>query len=193
MKVLMINGSRCEHGCTYTAMTEMAAVFKEEGIDSEIVFAGSRALNGDIDALVNEIAEAVKTADGIVIGSPVYYASPSGEVIALLDRLWGVAGEDLRFKPAAAITSARRAGTTATLDVLNKYFQFNQMPIVSANYWNMVHGRAPDDVHKDEEGLQIMRVLAGNMVWLMRSIEAGKAAGVKQPSAVDKVYTHFIK
>lgn len=193
MKIMMINGSRREHGCTYNALTEMARVFKEEGIDSEIFFVGKRAVNGEIDDLVRELAEAAKTADGIVVGSPVYYASPTGEVIAVLDRLWGVAGNDLRAKPAAAVTSARRAGTSATLDVLNKYFEFNQMPIVSANYWNMVHGVAPEDVFKDEEGMQIMRVLAGNMAWLVKSIATGKAAGVKQPESVEKIKTSFIR
>ena len=193
MKILMINGSRREHGCTYNALTEMSKVFKDEGIDSEIFFVGKRAVNGEINELVEEIAEAAKTADGIVVGSPVYYASPTGEVIAVLDRLWGVAGNDLRAKPASAITSARRAGTSATLDVLNKYFEFNQMPIVSANYWNMVHGVAPEDVFSDEEGMQIMRVLAGNMAWLVKSIAAGKEAGVKQPEAVEKIKTSFIR
>lgn len=193
MKVVMINGSRREHGCTYTALTEMSKVFKAEGIDTEVFFVGTRAVKGEIDDLVKKIAEAVKTADGLVIGSPVYYASPTGEVIALLDRLWGAAGADLRFKPAAAITSARRAGTSATLDVINKYFQFNQMPIVSSNYWNMVHGSLPEDVFRDEEGVQIMQILASNMSWLIKSIAAGKKAGVKQPQNVEKIHTSFIR
>ena len=155
MKVLMINGSRREHGCTYTALQKMAEVFAEAGVESEIIFVGKRAVNGEIDELVKEIAGAAATADGIVVGSPVYYASPTGEVLSVLDRLFSVAEADLRFKPAAAVTSARRAGTTACLDALNKYFMFNQMPIVSSRYWNMVHGSVPEDVKKDEEGLKV--------------------------------------
>jgi multimeric flavodoxin WrbA len=193
MKVLMINGSRREHGCTYTALQKMAEVFAEAGVESEIIFVGKRAVNGEIDELVKEIAGAAATADGIVVGSPVYYASPTGEVLSVLDRLFSVAEADLRFKPAAAVTSARRAGTTACLDALNKYFMFNQMPIVSSRYWNMVHGSVPEDVKKDEEGLQIMEVLAKNMIWLMQSIAAGKEKGVVQPQPVKKVLTNFIR
>lgn len=193
MKVVMVNGSRRENGCTYTALNVIAEVLKENGIESEIYFVGQRAMNGEMDAVVKEVAEAVKTADGFIVGSPVYYASPSGEVIAFLDRLYGAAEADLRFKPAAAITSARRGGTTATLDVLNKYFLYNQMPVVSSRYWSMVHGSKPEDVLKDEEGIQIMKTIGKNMAWLLKSIEAGKAAGVEQPVAEQKVFTNFIR
>lgn len=193
MKVVMVNGSRRENGCTYTALNVIAEVLKENGIDSEIYFVGQRAMNGEMDAVVKEVAEAVKIADGFIVGSPVYYASPSGEVIAFLDRLYGAAEADLRFKPAAAITSARRGGTTATLDVLNKYFLYNQMPVVSSRYWSMVHGSKPEDVLKDEEGIQIMKTIGKNMAWLLKSIEAGKAAGVEQPVAEQKVFTNFIR
>lgn len=189
----MINGSRREKGCTYTALNEMAKVLKENGIDSEIFFVGEKAVNGQIAEIVKEVADAVKTADGIVVGSPVYYASPSGEVIAFMDRLFGAAEADLRFKPAAAIASARRAGTTATLDVLNKYFMYNQMPLVASRYWNMVHGSKPEDVLQDAEGLQIMQTLGKNMAWILKSIEAGKQAGVEQPQAEQKVFTNFIR
>lgn len=193
MKVVMINGSRREKGCTYTALNEIAKVLQENGIDSEIFFVGEKAVNGQIAEIVKEVAEAVKTADGIVVGSPVYYASPSGEVIAFMDRLFGAAEADLRFKPAAAIASARRAGTTATLDVLNKYFMYNQMPLVASRYWNMVHGSKPEDVLQDAEGLQIMQTLGKNMAWILKSIEAGKQAGVEQPQAEQKVFTNFIR
>lgn len=193
MKVVLINGSRRENGCTYTALQEICKVLNQEGIDTEIFHVGLRAVNGEIDVLVKEVAEAVKEADGFIVGSPVYYASPSGEVIAFLDRLYGACEADLRFKPAAAIASARRAGTTATLDVLNKYFTYNQMPIVSSRYWSMVHGNKPEDVLKDEEGLQIMRTIGTNMAWILKSVEAGKAAGVKQPEAEQKVFTNFIR
>lgn len=192
MKVVMVNGSRREKGCTYTALSLVAEELNKAGIDTEIIFIGDRAVNGKINEAVREVAEAVKTADGFVVGSPVYYASPTGEIVAFLDRLFGVAEADLRFKPAAAVTSARRGGTTATLDVLNKYFLFNQMPLVSSRYWNMVHGKTPEDVMKDEEGVQIMQVLGKNMSWMLKSIEAGKNSGVEQPVACEKVFTNFI-
>ena len=192
MKVVMVNGSRREKGCTYTALSLVAEELNKAGIDTEIIFIGDRAVNGKINEAVREVAEAVKTADGFVVGSPVYYASPTGEIVAFLDRLFGVAEADLRFKPAAAVTSARRGGTTATLDVLNKYFLFNQMPLVSSRYWNMVHGKNPEDVMKDEEGVQIMQVLGKNMSWMLKSIEAGKNAGVEQPVACEKVFTNFV-
>ena len=192
MKVVLVNGSRREKGCTYTALNMIANVLKENGVDTEIFHVGEKAVNGEIDNVVKEVAEAVKSANGFIVGSPVYYASPSGEVIAFLDRLFGVAEADLRFKPAAAIASARRAGTTATLDVLNKYFLNNQMPLVSSRYWSMVHGSKPEDVLQDKEGVQIMETIGKNMAWLLKSIEAGKAAGVAQPQAEQKIFTNFI-
>ena len=193
MKVVLINGSRREKGCTYTALTEIAKELQNEGIETEIFHIGVKAVNGEMNQIVSEVAEAVKNADGLIVGSPVYYASPSGEVMAFLDRLFGVAKEDLMYKPATAIASARRAGTSTTLDVLNKYFLYNQMPLVSSCYWNMVHGSNPEDVLKDEEGMQTMRTLAKNMAWILKSIEAGKASGVKQPVAEEKVFTNFIR
>ena len=193
MKVVLINGSRREKGCTYTALTEIAKELQNEGIETEIFHIGVKAVNGEMNQIVSEVAEAVKSADGLIVGSPVYYASPSGEVMAFLDRLFGVAKEDLMYKPATAIASARRAGTSTTLDVLNKYFLFNQMPLVSSCYWNMVHGSNPEDVLKDEEGMQTMRTLAKNMAWILKSIEAGKASGVKHPVAEEKVFTNFIR
>ena len=193
MKVVLINGSRREKGCTYTALTEIAKEFQKENIETEIFHIGVKAVNGEMNQIVSEGAEAVKNADGLIVGSPVYYASPSGEVMVFLDRLFGVAKEDLMYKPAAAIASARRAGTSTTLDVLNKYFLFNQMPLVSSCYWNMVHGSNPEDVLKDEEGMQTMRTLAKNMAWILKSIEAGKASGIKHPVAEEKVFTNFIR
>ena len=193
MKVLLINGSRKVNGCTYTALTEIAKELTERGIESEIFNAGNKVLNGELNEAVKEAAELVKEADGIVVGSPVYYASPSGEIIMFLDRLFGTASADMRLKPAATLASARRGGTTATLDVLNKYFLYNQMPLIASNYWNMVHGNTPEDVMKDEEGLQIMHTLGKNMAWFLESIEAGKKAGVEQPAAETKIYTNFIR
>lgn len=193
MKVVMVNGSRREKGCTYTALNIIAKVLADNGIESQIIHVGEKAVNGQIDQIVNEVAEAVKTADGFIVGSPVYYASPSGEVIAFLDRLWGVAEADLRFKPATSIASARRGGTTATLDVLNKYFMFSQMPVVSSRYWNIIHGSNPEQTIQDTEGVQIMETVGRNMAWLLKSIEAGKKAGVVQPVAEQKVFFNYVR
>lgn len=152
MKVLLFNGSRREKGCTYTALSLIAKELEKAGIDTEIIYIGLNAVNGKLDALVKECAAKMKEADGLVIGSPVYYASPTGEIQVFLDRFAGAAGADLRHKPAAAVASARRAGTSATLDVLYKYLMYNEMPVVTSNYWNMVHGNTPEEVLQDREG-----------------------------------------
>ena len=193
MKVLMLNGSRRDKGCTFTALSEVAKGLGEAGIESEILHVGRDAVSGNIDNIVKDIRDRLKNADGLVVGSPVYFAGASGEITAILDRLFMLAEADLRLKPAAAIASARRAGTTATLDALNKYFTYAEMPIVSSRYWNMVHGAKPEDVKADEEGVQIMRILGRNMAWLLKSIEAGKKAGVEQPRAEKKVFTNFVR
>ncbi|MBR6343617.1 MAG: flavodoxin family protein [Selenomonadaceae bacterium] len=193
MKVLMLNGSRREKGCTFTALSEVAKGLGEAGIETEILHVGRDAVSGNIDNIVKDIRDRLKNADGLVVGSPVYFAGASGEITAILDRLFMLAEADLRLKPAAAIASARRAGTTATLDALNKYFTYAEMPIVSSRYWNMVHGAKPEDVKADEEGVQIMRILGRNMAWLLKSIEAGKKAGVEQPRADKKVFTNFVR
>lgn len=210
MKVLMINGSCNKAGCTYTALNEISTILNNEGIDTEIIQIGKEPIidcigcgacrkNGGLcifkEDIVNEIIEKAKTSDGFIIGSPVYYAHPSGRVQSLLDRVFYAGGCNFAYKPAAAIVSARRAGTTASVDVINKYFMINNMPVVSSNYWNMVHGaqNAPDDVKKDLEGLQIMRNLGHNMVWLLRCIEAGKSAGVSLPEQEERVFTNFIR
>lgn len=193
MKVILFNGSRNEKGSTYTALNIVADSLKENGIDTEIFWVGGRALTGEIDALVDEAIAKVQEADGIVLGSPVYYASPSGEMVAFLDRLYWKGEKYLRFKPAAAVTVARRAGTTACLDVLNKYITYAQQPVITSRYWNMVHGSNGDDVMKDEEGIQIMHTIGRNMAWILKSIEAGKVAGVAQPESEKKVWTNFIR
>lgn len=193
MKVLLINGSRRDEGCTRSGLSIAAKSLEEEGIETEILNVGSRIYRGELSQTVKEAAEKVKTADAFIVGTPVYYASPSGEIISFLDRLFGVCGDDLRFKPASAISSCRRAGNTASLDVIYKYFSINEMPIVSSNYWNEIHGSKPEDVLKDIEGQQIMSVLGKNMAWILKSIEAGKKTGIKQPSKTDKIYTNFIK
>ena len=193
MKVLLLNGSRKEKGCTYTALSLVAKQLEAAGIDTEIIYIGLNAINGKLDELVKDVAAKMKNADGLVIGSPVYYASPSGEIQVFLDRFAGVAGAALRHKPAAAVASARRAGTSTTLDVLNKYLMYNEMPVVSSNYWNMVHGNTPEEVLQDKEGVQIMETLGKNMAWLLKSIEAGKKAGVEEPAKPVKVMTNFIR
>lgn len=208
MKVLLINGSSRKEGCTFTALTEVAKSLEMNGIDTEIIHLGANAIrdcvgcgackgndNGCIfkDDVVNEIIEKAKTADGFIFGSPVYYAHPSGRILSLMDRLFYAGARHFAFKPAAAIVSARRAGTTASIDAITKHFTINQMPVVSSNYWNMVHGNSPDDVKQDLEGLQIMRVLGENMAWLLKCIEVGKNTGINPPQTEKKIWTNFIR
>ncbi|MCR5171807.1 MAG: flavodoxin family protein [Treponema sp.] len=193
MKVILFNGSRNEKGSTYTALSLVAEELNKNGIETEFFWVGERALNGQIDRLVDEAVEKIQTADGMVLGSPVYYASPSGELIAFLDRFYWKGEKFLRFKPAAAVTVARRAGTTACLDVLNKYITYAQQPVITSRYWNMVHGSNGNDVLKDEEGIQIMHSIGRNMAWILKSIEAGKKAGIPQPEAEKKIFTNFIR
>lgn len=206
MKVLLVNGSPHKHGCTNRALEEVARALNDNGVETEIFAIGNVkggclacAACGKLgkcvqEDSVNAFAEKAKTADGFVFGSPVYYASPSGAMISFMDRLFYSASKEMAFKPAAAVASARRAGTVATFDVLNKYFTINNMPVVSANYWNGVHGanNAPTDVEKDEEGLQTMRLLGNNMAWLLRCIALGKEQGL-QPQRENKIRTNFIR
>lgn len=211
MKVLMINGSPNKEGCTYTALSEIAKTLKEEGVESEIVHIGSGPIHGCIgcgkckdsdartgrcifeDDVVNQLIEKMEQADGLIIGSPVYFASANGSLVAALDRMFYAGRGCFAHKPGAAIASARRAGTTATFDQLNKYFAINQMPVATSTYWNMVHGNCPDDVRQDKEGLQTMRNLARNMAWLLKCMESGKAAGIKPPQAESTQRTNFIR
>ena len=205
MKVLMINGSPEKDSCTNRALTEIAVTLKSEGVDSEIIQIGREIIRGCtacgacektgrcvFDDIVNKIADRMDEFDAFIVGSPVYYASGNGTVYAFMDRLFYSAGSRLKYKPAAAVAVARRAGTTATLDTLNKYFTINQMPVVSSTYWNMVHGFTPADVEKDLEGLQTMRNIAHNMAWLLKCIEAGKKAGLNAPATESGAWTHFI-
>ncbi len=203
MKVLLINGSPHENGCTYTALSEVAKTLETEGIETQIFHIGKKPVRGCIacgacgklgkcvfdDDPANEMMKLMQEADGIVIGSPVYYAGPNGALCALLDRAF-YAGSGFEFKPAAAVVSARRSGTTATFDRLNKYFTINRMPVVSSQYWNGVHGFTPDDVKKDEEGLQTMRTLGRNMAWMLKSIADGKQP---LPTIEPFMPTHFIR
>lgn len=205
MKVLLINGSPHKDGCTMRALKEVAMSLNANGVESEIVWIGTGAVHGCIacggckntgkcvfDDGVNEISEKMAECDGLVVGSPVYYSSANGSLLSLLDRLFGICPH-LAHKPAAAVASARRAGTTATLDCLNKYFTIRQMPVVASTYWNMVHGASFGDVEQDLEGLQSMRNLGKNMAWLIKCINAGKEAGVDIPTAETGARTNFIR
>ena len=206
MKVLLLNGSPHEKGCTYRALTEVAGALTNEGIETEIVHIGNQAIHGCIGCgkcaaagrcvfkgdPVNAFLDKMEHADGLVVGSPVYYASANGSLYSFLDRLF-YAGSCFAFKPAAAVASARRAGTTATLDSMNKYFTISQMPVVSSQYWNMVHGNSPEEVEQDLEGLQVMRTVGKNMAWLLHCIEAGKAAGITTPEPEQRLRSNFIR
>ena len=208
MKVLLLNGSSRPSGCTYTALREVAVSLEVAGIETEILFLGNEPVRDCTacgtcakvpgkcvfdDDIVNRIIEKARGADGFIFGTPVYYAHPSGRILSVLDRVFYAGKSAFIHKPAAAIASARRAGTTATLDVLQKYFTISQMPVVTSTYWTMVHGKQPEDVLKDEEGLQTMRNLASNMVWMLRCIEAGKAAGIQPPQEEFGSRTNFIR
>ena len=208
MKVLLLNGSSHPHGCTDTALREVASALENAGIHTEILFLGNDPVRDCTacgtctkapgkcvfdDDIVNRIIEKAREADGFVFGTPVYYAHPSGRILSILDRVFYAGKSAFVHKPAAAIASARRAGTTASLDVLQKYFTISQMPVVSSTYWTMVHGKEPEDVLKDAEGLQTMRNLASNMAWMLRCIEAGKAMGIQPPQAESGARTNFIR
>jgi len=210
MKVLLVNGSPHEFGCTYTALEEIAKTLNEEGIDSEIFYIGTDPIapckacyacgklkKCVINDKVNEFIDIMEGSDGIIIGSPVHYASASGIITAFLDRAFFAgsrAGTGLfAHKPGSAIVSARRAGTTATLDQLNKYFTISQMPIISGRYWNMVHGANPEQVKQDKEGMQNMRILARNMAYHLKCKQAAKDAGILPPKQEEVIFTNFIR
>lgn len=206
-KVLLVNGSGNAHGCTYTALTEVAKALEAEGVEAEIFQIGNGPVRDCIgcggcgrkkecvfnDDRVNEFVKLAKDADGFVFGSPVYYAHPSGRILSFLDRAFYSGKDAFAYKPAASVVSARRGGTTASVDVLNKYFGISQMPVVSSTYWNMVHGNTPEEVKQDLEGLQIMRGIGHNMAWILKCIEAGKAAGIGCPEGEKKISTNFIR
>lgn len=206
MKVLLVNGSPNRKGCTYTALQEVSKTLEENGIDTEIFQLGNKPIAGCIGCcsckktgecfmkdIVNDFVEKAKDADGFVFGSPVYYASASGSITSFLDRVFYSGGKHLAFKPGAVICSARRAGTTSTLDQLSKYLTISNMPVVSSQYWNMVHGYTPEDVKNDLEGMQTMRVLGRNMAWLMKCIELGKDNNILKPELEERVLTNFIR
>ena len=209
MKVLLLNGSPKEHGCTYTALCEVARALNESGVETETLWIGNRAVRGCIgcggcakngrrrcvfeDDLVNAALDRMQACDGLVVGSPVHYAAAGGSITSFLDRMFYAGGSQLRTKVGAAVCSARRAGTTAALDQLVKYPMISNMPVVSSQYWPMVHGARPEDVAQDEEGLQTMRQLARNLLWLLQCIAAGDAAGVPRPETEARKFTNFIR
>lgn len=211
MKVILVNGSPHKNGCTHRALAEVATMLDAHGIESEIFWIGAKPAAGCMacgrcretgacifDDAVNEFRALAEQADGFVFGAPVHYAHAASSLMGFMDRLFysnGKAGalDVLSFKPAAAIASARRAGTTAALDDMQKFFTISSMPIVSSRYWNMVHGCTPEEVEQDQEGLWTMRQLGRNMAWLLKSLEAGREAGIGLPDREAGSFTSFIR
>lgn len=205
MKVLLVNGSLHEKGCTYTALLEVEKALNANGVETELYWIGQTQKSGCkgcwackksgkcvIDDGVNEFVEKAESFDGFVFGSPVYYASAAGAMLSFMDRVFYSGGKKLAYKPAASVVSCRRGGASTTFDVLNKYYTINNMPVVGSNYWNEVHGNKPEEVLQDEEGLQTMRILGNNMAWLLKCIQLGKEAGLA-PEKERKIMTNFIR
>lgn len=205
MQVLLVNGSSRKNGCTNAALSEVERALVEEGIGTEQFFIGNNAESDCIacrkcrelgrcvfDDAVNEFVEKAKNADGFVFGSPVYFAHPSGRLLSFMDRAFYSGSAAFAFKPAAAVLSARRAGTTASFDVINKYFTICSMPIVSSTYWNHVYGAQPNEVAEDKEGLMTMYNIGKNMAWLIKCIALGKENGMEHPIN-QKLLTNFIR
>lgn len=206
MKVILVNGSPKEKGCTYRALIEVSDELNKNGIDTEIFHIGTKPLSGCMGCggcsktgecvygdAVNRFAELAAQADGFVFGSPVHYAAASGALISFLDRAFMSAGGKMRGKVGASVVSCRRGGASAAFDQMNKYFTINSMPVVSSQYWNQVHGNTPEEVEQDLEGLQTMRTLAKNMAWLLKCIELGKQSGITIPEQETKIKTSFIR
>lgn len=207
-KVLLVNGSSRQEGNTSVALAEVAAALEGRGIETETMWLGNKPVNDCIACgkcaelggkcaiasdVVNELIAKAAQADGFMFGTPVYYAHPSGRILCALDRAFYAGGAAFRHKPGAAVAVARRGGTTASFDVLNKYFTICEMPVVSSTYWNNVHGRLPGEAAQDAEGMQTMRNIGQNMAWLLKCIEAGKAAGIDVPVAERGQMTNYIR
>lgn len=210
MKVMLVNGSPHNKGCTYTALQEVGSVLAQEGIVTDVFWIGNKPIAGCLgcgmcavkgrcryDDVVNQFLDQAADYDGFLFGAPVHFASAAASMMAFMTRAFFTdqfAGlHRFQFKPGAAIVSARRAGTTAALEELNKFLQYAQMPVVSSRYWNMVHGNTPAEVRRDEEGMEVMRVLGRNMAWLLKSLEAGRRAGVAEPKEeAERINTNFI-
>ena len=209
MKVLLVNGSPHQHGCTFTALEEIAKTLSKEGIESDFFWIGNKPIAGCTacgsclatgkcvisDDIVEEFVNKSKDYSGFVFGSPVHFASVTGAMTTFMDRALFSVKKDKPFagKPAATVVSCRRAGSTATLDQLNKYIVYSGMPMVPSQYWNMVHGSKPEEVRQDLEGMQTMRTLALNMAWMLKCFEAGKKAGIALPKYESPVRTNFIR
>ncbi len=206
MKVLLVNGGPHEKGCTYTALEEVSKTLQKNGIETEIIWLGVNPIAGCIGCnaclktgkcfrndIVNEFIEKSKEADGFVFGTPVHFASSAGSLTSFMDRVFYGRGDLFKNKPACCVVSCRRGGATATFDQINKYFSICNMPIVTSQYWNQVHGTNPDEVRKDEEGMQTMRTLGNNMAWLLKCIDAAKKNGVEYPENEKAVKTNFIR
>lgn len=205
-KVLMINGSPHEFGCTYTALKEVAETLEKNGVETEILYLGTKPVAGCIacgkcsqtgrcifDDQVNRVLDKLAEYQGIVVGSPVYFAGPTGQICAFLDRLFYCGGDRMKGKVAAAVVSCRRGGATAAFDRLNKYFTISNMHVAGSQYWNQIHGKTPAQAVKDLEGLQTMRTLGQNMAWLIKSIAAGEASGLAAPEYEKTQITNFIQ
>ena len=203
MKVILINGSPNAKGCTYTALSEVAATLNAEGVETEIIHIGNKDIRGCIGCrkcketgkcvfndIVNEVAPKFAECDGIVLGSPVYYAGPNGTALSFADRLFYSTPFSKRMKVGAAVVSARRGGNTATFDVLNKYFSISEMPIATSGYWNMVHGYNAEDVYADKEGVWTMQTLGRNMAFLIKAIKLAKEQ-IGLPENEPHVFTSF--
>ncbi len=206
MKVILVNGSPHKQGCTYTALAEVKRTLEKNGIETEEFWIGNKPVAGCIGCGncmetgkcfvqdgVNEFLEKVPSTDGFVFGTPVHFASGSGMITSFMDRIFYGRRNLFKNKLAACVVSCRRGGATSTFDQINKYFAMNNMPIVTSQYWNMVHGSKPEDVLKDEEGLQTMRTLGNNIAWLLKCIEAGKNIGIKEPENEKIIQTNFIR
>lgn len=210
MKVLLVNGSPHKEGCTHTALCEVSDTLNAEKIDTDLFWIGNKPLSGCIacktcaqkgfcvfDDKFNEFLEIAGDYDGYIFGTPVHWGAASGSITSFMDRVFYTdllgGGNRFTLKPAAAVVSARRAGTTATWDQINKYFALMQMPIVSSRYWNIVHGAKPEEIRQDLEGMQTMRFLARNMAYFLKCMEAGKKLGVMQPEQEPVTFTNFIR
>ena len=206
MKVILVNGSPHQHGCTYTALKEVEKTLNKNGVETEMFWLGTKTIAGCIgcgkclkdgkcfvDDKVNEFLDKVPNADGFVFGTPVHFAASSGMLSSFMDRAFYGRKKLFSNKVATAVVSCRRGGATSALDEVNKYFSISNMPIVSSQYWNIVHGNKPDEVLKDEEGMQTMRTLGNNMAWLLKCIDAGKNVGIKLPENEGIISTNFIR
>ena len=211
MKVILVNGGPHKEGCVNAALEEVANELNKSGVETEIFWIGVKPIAGCIacgncaktgkcvfDDVVNEFVEKAKDADGFIFGTPVHYGAASGAITSFMDRVFYSAASSgksdrFMFKPAACVISARRGGTTATYDQLNKYFGITQMPIISSRYWNMVHGNTPEQVKQDKEGMQIMRILGRNMAYYLKCIEAGKEKGINPSEQETTTLTNFIR